>query len=385
MGVAATRFLRFDGLRALAALSIVAYHQATQAGAFDSGALKQLAGRLDIGVPVFFVISGFLLYRPFVAADVEGRGAPDTGAYAWRRFLRIAPAYWVALVLVALINPIHDILARDGLKYFSFTQIYAPGGSGGIPQAWTLCIEVTFYAFLPLLAWVVRRLGRGRDALRNHWLAVAAVGLGGALFTIVNVLVSDQDRAFANPWLVALPNWLDTFAPGMALAVLSVAVARRGDEPGASRGRLAPWVWAGAAAVFALAAFGLGLSGTPGETKSDAQYLALHFAYAVFGGLFVLPAVFGTGRDLVGRVLSWRPLVFCGVISYGIYLWHPTAFELADRAGLAKLGLLFTIGIAWLSWQLVERPALSLKRLIPGRPAPTAVPPAITPLAPEQA
>ena len=126
----------------------------------------------------------------------------------------VSPANLRVADNAALILPLHDVLNGNGLKYFSFTQIYAPGGSGGIPQAWTLCIEVTFYAFLPLFALGVRRLGRRRDPLRTELAAVGGLFVLGAMFSVVNVLLSDQDRAFANPWLVALPNWLDTFAPG---------------------------------------------------------------------------------------------------------------------------------------------------------------------------
>ena len=51
--------------------------------------------RLEVGVAIFFCISGFLLYRPFVVAHHRAQAMPAVGAYAWRRFLRIVPAYWV--------------------------------------------------------------------------------------------------------------------------------------------------------------------------------------------------------------------------------------------------------------------------------------------------
>ena len=100
-----TRSRQIDSLRAVAAISVLAYH------ALYKGVLLQLptgsplspwAAHLDVGVPIFFVLSGFLLYRPFVRARLSGSEAPDTEAYGWRRVMRILPAYWIALVVVGL-------------------------------------------------------------------------------------------------------------------------------------------------------------------------------------------------------------------------------------------------------------------------------------------
>ena len=91
MGHHAGRFGLMDSLRAIAALSIVAYHVAPRAGAFDDEFALDLSAQLSTGVALFFLISGFLLYRPFVIAHAQGERFPDVGAYAWRRFLRIVP------------------------------------------------------------------------------------------------------------------------------------------------------------------------------------------------------------------------------------------------------------------------------------------------------
>ena len=125
---------------------------------------------------VFFLISGFLLYRPFVAARLRGaRPARAPAPYAWRRFLRIVPAYWLALTVVgargsgrAACSPPAGIPTFYGLA-----QIYRETTiGGGLTQAWTLCIEVAFYAFLPLWGAGCMRflpLASGR-ALRSEWL-----------------------------------------------------------------------------------------------------------------------------------------------------------------------------------------------------------------------
>src|SRR5437016_2614913 len=89
------RFPLFDGLRAVAALSVFAGHTVTGTYAYaDHHDLFLLAAKLaDQGVAIFFVISGFLLYRPFVTARADGRRL-RLGGYAARRLARIVPAYW---------------------------------------------------------------------------------------------------------------------------------------------------------------------------------------------------------------------------------------------------------------------------------------------------
>ena len=70
---------------------MIGVHGAFPAEAYGDEWLRQFAARLDVGVAIFFLISGFLLYRPFVFARLGGEERPSTGAYAWRRFLRIVP------------------------------------------------------------------------------------------------------------------------------------------------------------------------------------------------------------------------------------------------------------------------------------------------------
>src|SRR4051812_24216044 len=92
-----------DSLRAIAALSVLGLHVGLVSGRLDPGTHGiRYVGRLDVGVAVFFLISGLLLYRPFVRARVTGEPPPSAAAFAWRRALRIVPAYWLALTVTAL-------------------------------------------------------------------------------------------------------------------------------------------------------------------------------------------------------------------------------------------------------------------------------------------
>src|SRR3954464_9754345 len=173
------RFPLMDSLRAIAALSIVGYHVAPHAGAFENDVTTALAAQLSSGVALFFLISGCLLYRPFVVAHATGEAFPSVRAYAWRRFLRIVPAYWAALTLTGiLIAP--EVFDRP-LLFYGFAQIYSPGAVfQGIPLAWTLCIEVTFSASLPFWALALRRVARGRESIwRIEALGLVLLFFGG--------------------------------------------------------------------------------------------------------------------------------------------------------------------------------------------------------------
>jgi peptidoglycan/LPS O-acetylase OafA/YrhL len=344
------RYPLVDAVRAIAALSIVAYHVAFVSGNLDTAWLTGL----NVGVPLFFAISGFLLYRPWAAARLAGEAAPSTRVYAVRRVLRIVPAYWVALVIIALIAGRDEVFAwPEALLYFGFAQAYSPEHfTGGIGPAWTLTVEVAFYAALPLIALAARRLPG--PVLRGEALLIAGLVAVSVLWrAVVLVLVDPSDAAWF-PLLVALPAQLDVFAGGMALAVLSVA-GREGRAQSAG--------WAVALAAYAL----LALWRPDGEA---ARVVAEHQLQAVIALGLLAPAVLGSGGAL-RRGLAWRPLAWVGLISYGVYLWHLDALKAMDSlpvVPLAVCGLAASLALGAASWYGLERYAQRLGRRLTGRP-----------------
>ena len=377
MNVRAERFPLLDSLRAVAALSVLAFHAAFFAGMYSSGSpLRPYLAQPMAGVTVFFVLSGFLLYRPFVRARLDGEPRPATGAYAWRRFLRIVPAYWVALTAIAIWLSVDAVFdpAWHVPVFYGFAQIYVPElGLEGLSQAWTLCVEVTFYAFLPLWALAVRRVGA-----RAELAALGALWLASLVWKLL--ATSQIDAHDGGVWLMPLPNFLDHFAVGMALAVLSVSVpagrARQALE------RAWPW-WLLAAVAYWAMCTRIGLHGTLNEHAGRSEFVLRHEFAMLFAGALLVPAIFGWQRgDRVRRVLGWRPLLFVGLVSYGVYLWHlavvhklagAIAHWMEDDLGFgvdARFAVLFVLAgagataVAYASYRLVERPALSLKRLV---------------------
>lgn len=384
------RFALFDSLRAIAVLGVLTFHVTSITGEINRPVIGSLFPILGTeGLTLFFVISGFLLYRPFVAARAQARPLPSTRRYARRRALRIVPAYWTALTVLAIFPGIVGVFSGDWWRYYFFAQLYSNRSlGGGIPVAWTLGVEVSFYLALPLWAAMIRKLRPGQSWLRGELLGlavVAAVGIAvqtAASRLAISSLVADS--------LLGQSTW---FALGMALAVLSVATT----EPNL-RSRTVQAVtdhsglcWLGAAACLVGVVAVLHPSGllniivTLRTEQPFARTLASIALSAGLVTLLVAPAVFGENAGgLPRRVLRAPWLAWIGMISYGIYLWHLTIAELlglnrdplhfsGDGLGLATsvhhattlvlftLTLGVTVAVAALSYYVVELPFLRRK------------------------
>jgi len=317
------RFPLFDSLRAIAVLAVLTFHVCLVSGALNDRVPGDLAGVLGAQGPIlFFAISGFLLYRPWVASR------PGVGRYARRRALRILPAYWLALTLLAIYPGVR--LGGDWWRYYLFLQLYsADTVNGGIPVAWTLCVEVSFYLALPLWALTV-----GRLALRSQLAALGALALGGAAVQVAALRLEVSHLKAQT--LLGQCTWM---AIGMALAIVSVAPPGRLARVARDH---ATWCWAGALAAFAALALlrdhGGGLLGIIAALHTRQPYpraMADVALTAVLTALGLAPAVFA-GRGLPHRVLAARPLAWIGLVSYGIFLWHLTLAEWLALPGVPR-------------------------------------------------
>jgi peptidoglycan/LPS O-acetylase OafA/YrhL len=359
----ATRFPLVDALRGLAALSVFSFHLLLQPGYSPPASLLPWTANLNVGVPVFFVISGFVIYRPFARARLTGAPAPTLRGYARRRAFRLLPAYWVALPIVVLWLGISGVFTPGGIvRYFGLLQVYdSDTVLGGIGQAWTLCIEASFYVLLPLWAvWLRRRPLRSRAAFLRGELALLA-GIV-VLSTAWKFLPFHEVPTFGrppSPTNYTLPEYADHLALGMALAVLSVWAAESGRP---TRLSSAPWLWWALAGVCFYAA-GASMKADP---FGEGGYAVRHALAGLMGAVLLIPAVFGGGGRL-RMVLGSPVLRWLGTVSFGFYLWHLAVLTWlsekgwADRVGwLVGLatGLALSLLLAALSWYAIERPAL---------------------------
>jgi peptidoglycan/LPS O-acetylase OafA/YrhL len=181
--VADRSFPALNAVRAAGALMVVLTHAAFNTGRINDGWVGAMLARFDFGVTLFFVLSGFLLSRPWFLAAALGRPGPSGRHYLWKRALRILPLYWVVVVVAFLVDPLNDDATwEDWVSQLTLTQLYRHDLlASSLTQMWSLCTEVAFYLVLPLLC--VLLTGRRPTTLRLRRV------LGGAgLLSVAGVV-----------------------------------------------------------------------------------------------------------------------------------------------------------------------------------------------------
>lgn len=355
-----------DGLRGLAALGVLVLHvwmfSYGDSGKPPKGFLDFALGELRLGVQLFFVLSGYLIFRPFAAAILEGaKRGPSLGRYAIRRAARILPAYWLAvgasfLLLRHLDHPMQVDPAELPI-FFVFAQNHFLETIKHLdPPMWTLAIEASFYATLPVFGLLALKLvrGRGRAAL----VALTALVIAGGVVSTVLAYEHHWPQTLSTS---LLPHLVE-FGAGMMVAVLLHG-----------RGGLNRPV----AALLAL----LGVALVVGNSWWHALGIGSQDARSLVGdapgiaGLALVIAVLIAG-PWPARLLSRGPAKWLGSISYGVYLIHFPVIvflRMTERwpedsltQELLKV-MAITLPLATLSWFLVERPAIRWARRVTTR------------------
>lgn len=356
------------GARAVASFAVVVTHVAYWTGRYRDETWGLLLARLDFGVALFFVLSGFLLFRKWVAAAATQRPTPAVTAYARSRLRRIMPAYVVVVLLAFAVVPT-DVGSGLGslAQHLTLTQVYGPGEQHrGLTQMWSLTAEAAFYVLLPILAG--RLVGaRGRRRAGGPWSPTRTLlGVGAlAAVTVAWFVVTRTLVVLPLPSIYWLPNYLGWFAGGMALAVVAVHVE------GGGGGRLATLARAVAAApmsTWVLAAALLVVASTPLAGEATVMPLPLsetlskHLLYAAAATLLVAPLVLAEPGARPGSAgTSWlggRPLTWLGEISYEVFLVHVLVIEVAmrlldyptfggDAVTLLVVTVPVSVGVAW--------------------------------------
>ena len=332
-GLDRSRSSGLDGLRVFAALFVAAFHLKTVSGV-GFGPLDPVVQGGDSGVYLFFALSGYLLYKPFV------RGRVDLASFGLKRAGRIVPGYFVALVGLTILTGTRLPLEHP-LPYLAMASSYDIPLRGFLGNAWTLSAEILFYLTLPLIA----RAATGREVL-----VLVGLGVVSALLAVAHRITLDE----GNAWLSGTyPLVCSAFVPGMLLAVLEVRHPTRFRN-------LTGWPVLGAGLV--LIVFGA-LTSTLPVSLSTGIGTALVMAWLL-------------QHDLPGA----RVLGFGGGASYAVYLWHKDAFI----AFGPFLGLLISLVASGLSWAAIERPILARVHALAARrrrvrPAPPPVPVPVQP------
>ncbi|AXE31255.1 hypothetical protein DK842_15960 [Chromobacterium phragmitis] len=336
-----------DGLRAFAVLSVVAFHIG----------LPGLPGGF-IGVDIFFVISGYLI-SGLLKKELVERGRIDFKAFYARRIRRLAPAL-VLVVLATLLAAYFVMLPDDQNKlgrevrgvallsanhhFLQHAFDYFDSDSDLKPMLhiWSLAVEEQYYLVWPLLMWLVfRRWGSGSSGrerpVRGLLSLVWLLSFGLCLWLSLH----DTPRAF---YLMPARAW--EFASGALLAMA--------PQRAMGRGRAASLAGAG---LLLLAGSVLFLN----DKMLFPGWIAL---LPVLGTVLLIWGGAANRDNPVSRLMSWRPWVVVGILSYGFYLWHWPLLVLGRYWGLGEralerdflLGGVLALGLAWLSYRYVEQP-----------------------------
>lgn len=353
---AAGRIPSLTGIRAVAALLVLGTHAAYTAGKYPQGFFGAMSSRLELGVPIFFVLSGYLLFGPWVKAAAAEKPSPSVSRYAWHRVRRIMPAYVVTVIAAYIIyefrtagpNPGHDWVGL--IRNLTLTQIYTHNYIDsflhqGLTQMWSLAVEVAFYVVLPVLAFLLLTV-----LCRRRWrpgLTLVGLGVLALITPLWLTLVYTPNHFLPDGARLWLPGYLLWFLGGMLLAVLQAMGVR--------------W-YAFVCLPLALICFLIVSTPIAGEPTTSPtllpEALAKTVFYAAISTALVAPlALHNSGW--YSRLLGTRPMVWLGEISYEIFLVHLIVMEIVmvdvlhwqvytgSMAVVFFVTLAFTIPVAW--------------------------------------
>jgi peptidoglycan/LPS O-acetylase OafA/YrhL len=342
-----------DGLRAIAVLLVFAYHLET----FTAGYVAAWGG--FIGVDVFFVISGFLI-STVILREIEGKSFSLKEFYR-RRIRRIFPALVVMMLVTAIVSSYYMLpgqlyaFAKSLLAAtFSISNFYFLSNAGyfssnidkPLLHTWSLAVEEQFYILFPLFLLVLRRF------FPSRFKAAIVVVAAASFILSVWVVHSSPTTAFYLPTTRAWELLLG--------AMLSIDLFPRVHS---------------AAGRNLLSVVGLLAILIPGFTYTNVPFPGASALAPCAGAAFIIAAG-ETGGSFVGRLLSLKPVVFIGLISYSLYLWHwpiilfqhmamiqpPNASNHMIKGSI----VVFAFVVATFSWRFIETPFRKGKLMLKG-------------------
>ncbi len=371
---AATKEMRLpglDGLRGLACIMVFLYHLrwAAQPSTSEPLVLKAeslnlefLLRKFDIGVSIFFILSGLLLSLPFWRAILEKQPAPKLSRYLWQRACRIVPAYYAVLVAVYLLQGGTYTFygALDFLLHATFLHNFSDATYHSLhPDLWTIGIEFQFYLLLPLImvaaGFLVRKCGTaiGLFALiATCWLVDLAAS---ATLHAAEPFIPDR---FLSATGSVIHGTVLSYLKHFAFGIVAAFAVLRGSFSRTTADALCLAAIAGTAAIITF--------GTEG-----CWHRTTALGWPLSPMILAILAASLARSEACARVFSMKWIATTGTISYGIYLWHDlilrAVFSGTLRGNYSGFPLLFiggsiamivTLAIAILSWRFIERDAI---------------------------
>ena len=384
-----SRLLGADFMRA-SACAVVLFHHLAQRVDFRSelggNSLLQVFNSVGgFGVGMFFVLSGFLLARPFWQALDDGRPLPSLRTYALRRTARIVPGFWLALTVTFIFSITVFGFAADGwlwLRYLSgvllvsdwhWTTLFPVEINGPL---WSIGFEVTSYVLLPLCFWAVFAVCSGRLTgwpARLLWLWVIGAALVAHWLFYTGVDVDPALKGWRYGLQGGAKTWMPWFNPFGFFAMFATGALAGGLQVLLARFRTAVFDIMALAAM--LAAGGIvwndGIAGG-GEFYG---WMKVPYEFPLFHMLVGLALAVTPSSVLLGRILDNRVAIYLAQISFGVYVWHYLVLELVrvfwvpdiDHGAMSDpteflitsgVIIAITMAIATLSYRWMEAPII---------------------------
>lgn len=395
---------RIDGadfLRAVACLAVLFHHLAFRIKLEDVpealAPLVQFLKMGSFGVAIFFVLSGYLLARPFWWALDRGESMPSMRVYWLRRLARIVPGFWVALTASLLIDLWLGGAVLDGqrmLRYVAgmflvgdwhWVTLFPVDINGPL---WSIGFEVSSYALLPLCLAGLFVFGSKGWPARLGWLGIIALTLVIHALIVAYLPIDDVNRGWDHGIVGGAKAWVPRYNPIGFFAIFAIGALAAGVQTMiAARHRVNDVI-----GVLAIVAAGAIMAQYMATGMTDGySFLGIPYGFPLMPLAIGVALVALASSISVGRWLDSAPVRFIARISFGIYVWHmliiwlapkvvPGAFQTADAGGWynwlwSSAGVVAaSIAIATLSFYLIEQPAVRWARrfehrTVAGRPA----------------
>lgn len=351
-GKTSGRITEIDTFRAWAVLSVLLFHYAKE---FYPGGESFLRFGWS-GVDLFFVISGFVMYfqvkRKYVTVEKT-----YYRQYFRNRFLRIAPAFYASLFAEVFFLHRDKLFSKEFVMHLSFTHIFSYDVAFSIqPIYWTLAVEAQFYLFLILTA----RLITGKKALQ---VLIVLMVLSMSYRYIVSSIFGFSHLGVL--LINQLPGRMPQFISGIFLAMIYMR-----EDLWQSMKRGQPYIFILGVIMYLVCGL-YWLQGGDGIFDNVLTETIFHPLLGISFGM-IMTVLMHTEGTFMG-VLRFKPLVFTGIISYSIYLWHFFLLEVINVTGLRNtdipsfiimvLGIITVFGISTVSYYCIEKQFLKLKKI----------------------
>jgi peptidoglycan/LPS O-acetylase OafA/YrhL len=388
------RLLGADFLRAAACMMVLLHHLAFRMdGRFIPEAAKPIMQFLvmgSFGVSVFFVLSGFLLARPFWLALDRGEPMPPLGIYALRRAARILPGFWLALMVSLVLSVTVSGSALDGEQVVRFVAgfflvsdwhwvtLFPVNNNGPL---WSIGFEVTSYVLLPFCLAALFAFGAKGWPARLTWIGVIGLVLALHWMVVQWAPIDEVERGWEHGLVGGAKAWMPRFNPIGFFAIFALGALAAGVQVKLAGVRH----WAcDAIGLLAVVAAGWVMAAHIGGLNEGFGLLGVPYGFpwmplAVGVALVTLPS-----SVMAGRLLDNRVSRFIAEISFGIYIWHflviglmarlvPPSFRTNDEGGWATWlwssagAIVISFVVATISFYVLERPMVRWARGLEGR------------------